>query len=607
MGVALFSRKGLRALRIPALGGPGRFLHRLRAPASPGEVERVETVLARARVFLAVSALVAISLDPTAPSRYAALVYALLILFLIHSLLILIVSVPAKYANQVAWFASVVDIIWCASITLFTEGPNSPFFLFFVFVLVAAAYRWGFTETLLTTGFCILLLSLEAIFLAVAPDTVLTGDFSPNRLIMRSAYLLMMGFMLGYLAEEEKLLRAESAVVTRLLKNAQVETGLRGTLRSIFDEVLQIFNTERTFIALQERHTGRVFLWMGQRGTEGQETTVTLTEVEETLQNTYFFPTIAESWHAVRAADGHDEVVALDADGHRLRAVEPGFLDPFWAVHDVRSVLGVSFDFREEWRVRYYVLDPYLGDSPEKELRFALNLLRQGVPAVYDVYLLGRLRTQIGAKERARVAREMHDGAIQSLTAVEMKMDVLRRKAAIQEPAIGEDLSRLQQLLRREIVGLRELMEQIRPIQLDPERLPETVEEMVGKFRRETGIQARFVSDLEEVKLSPRTCTEIVRIVQEALVNVRKHSGAKQVSVQLSVHEGHTKLVIQDDGQGFDSVEQLSRQESEGGRRGPLVIKDRVRSIGGMLSVISQPGRGTRLEITVLPPADRKA
>jgi signal transduction histidine kinase len=206
--------------------------------------------------------------------------------------------------------------------------------------------------------------------------------------------------------------------------------------------------------------------------------------------------------------------------------------------------------------------------------------------------------TKAKAMDRALVARELHDGAIQSLIGLEVQVDVLRRQAAAENSAMTPELLRIQQMLRQEVLNLRELMRQMKPIDLDPRQLPEFLAESVDKFRRETGIRASFVSDLREVSLSPRICTELARIAQEALVNVRRHSGAANVILRLSLENGAGRLVVDDDGRGFDFTGRLVQTELDAARKGPVIIKERVRAIGGQLSIESTPGRGARLEIT---------
>jgi two-component system nitrate/nitrite sensor histidine kinase NarX len=99
--------------------------------------------------------------------------------------------------------------------------------------------------------------------------------------------------------------------------------------------------------------------------------------------------------------------------------------------------------------------------------------------------------------------------------------------------------------------------------------------------------------------LPRRVCTELVRIVQEALANVRKHSGAHKVLVRFSRENGCYKLCVEDDGRGFRFSGRLSSAELEASSHCPLVIKERVRAISGELMIESVPGSGARLVILV--------
>jgi len=94
-------------------------------------------------------------------------------------------------------------------------------------------------------------------------------------------------------------------------------------------------------------------------------------------------------------------------------------------------------------------------------------------------------------------------------------------------------------------------------------------------------------------------CRELARIVQEALVNVRKHSRAHQVLVRLGSRNGAWHILIEDDGCGFPFAGRLAQAELDILGKGPVIIKERVRLIEGELTVESNPGQGTRLEITV--------
>jgi hypothetical protein len=187
---------------------------RLRIPPDPGETRRIERWLATARVFLAISTLVAIRMDPTELGKSWA-AYGLFVFYLANGILIMMLL--RRRQESTAGFRLLVhagDVAWPALISIFAEGPRTPFFLFFFFVLAAAAYRWGLWETLGTAAAEVALLWIESFVLihwwlrpggsaswrALLGLRVNAGTFEPQRLFMLSIYLLVMGLLLGYLA-----------------------------------------------------------------------------------------------------------------------------------------------------------------------------------------------------------------------------------------------------------------------------------------------------------------------------------------------------------------------------------------------------------------------
>jgi hypothetical protein len=129
----------------------------------PGEVRRIERWLASARVFLAVSALVAIWMDP-AEIRYSLWAFALLAFYLAQGVIVIIFLRRRQQSTpSFRLMVHSADIVWPALISVFASGQNNPFFLFFVFVLAAAAYRWGLWETVGTAAAEVSLLWLQAL------------------------------------------------------------------------------------------------------------------------------------------------------------------------------------------------------------------------------------------------------------------------------------------------------------------------------------------------------------------------------------------------------------------------------------------------------------
>jgi signal transduction histidine kinase len=105
--------------------------------------------------------------------------------------------------------------------------------------------------------------------------------------------------------------------------------------------------------------------------------------------------------------------------------------------------------------------------------------------------------------------------------------------------------------------------------------------------------------DDQELVLPQPVARELARITQEALVNVRKHSGAAHVMVQLLESNGSWELIVEDDGAGFPFTGRISHPELETTPHVPAIIRERVRIIEGQLTIDSRPGRGSRVEVRV--------
>lgn len=582
------------------------------------EVRRVERWLATARVGLAISALFAIWMDPS-EIGYSGWAYWLLSFYIVHGVVVMMLLRLRQQSTPA--FRLVVhglDIVWPALIAAFATGERNAFFLFFVFVLAAAAYRWGLWETLETSALAVTLLWIESFVIhhgLVSWSNAFLGahrlptlgldvtELEPKHLFMRSVYLFVMALLLGYMGEQQKKLRAERVVIARALGGARVEAGLTGTMQQIMGELLTIFGAERALIASQETNSYRVFL--GEiRVSADNFSALTWLDTPPAEHDTYLYNCPADTCYAVRKGDSF-EVLALDQQGTLVRNLSTDFLTRLAGAQKFHSVAVVSFVFGQEWSGRMFLFNPLLG-AREEELRFLQELVRQVGPAIYNVYLMRRLRLRAGAVERARFARELHDGAVQSLIAVEMQVDVLRRQASAQSVPLTQELGRIQGLLREEVLKLRELMQQMKSMEVDSKKLLRFLTDTVERFQRETGITARFVSEAAEIDMPTRHCRELARIVQEGLVNIRKHSGATHALVRLARKDGQWTLTVEDDGRGFPFSGRFSHAELEAVGKGPLVIKERVRLIEGELTIESNPGRGSRLEISV-PQKKREA
>jgi len=211
-------------------------------------------------------------------------------------------------------------------------------------------------------------------------------------------------------------------------------------------------------------------------------------------------------------------------------------------------------------------------------------------------------RTELAAMaaqaERSRLARELHDGAIQSLLAIKLRLDGLRLSGSL-GPSTLEELREYDALLAREIVNLRMLTFELAPSDDRPEALTTELRDLVDRFEHASGLTAGFVAAGNVDRPSAYGHHEIVRIVQESLLNVHRHSAARQVLVRLAEKADHWELSVEDDGRGFDFEGRLTQEELDRIGKGPRIVKQRVRLLGGSLTIESNPGAGAKLTITL--------
>jgi signal transduction histidine kinase len=195
--------------------------------------------------------------------------------------------------------------------------------------------------------------------------------------------------------------------------------------------------------------------------------------------------------------------------------------------------------------------------------------------------------------ERDRIARELHDSMAQVLGVIHLRLRSLETAAADGPATLGDDLSELADLadeayrdVREAILGLRETIP-------SDGGLEGALREYLRKFTRQTGIQAVLACAGDvRAALPPRSEVQLLRVVQEALTNVRKHSGARRATVTLDCSVRPALLQVEDDGVGFEPAAVAASFE---GGFGLASMRERVEAIGGALDVHTAPGRGTRI------------
>jgi signal transduction histidine kinase len=215
---------------------------------------------------------------------------------------------------------------------------------------------------------------------------------------------------------------------------------------------------------------------------------------------------------------------------------------------------------------------------------------------------IDNLRSQVESvrdAERQRIAGDFHDGPLQGLISLQLRLEVLKKILERKPQAALQELIDLQELAKSQVSEVRGFLRGMRPVDVEGDNLVASLRRLVAEFQKDTGANATFQSgDRMDFDASQKTM-EIIQILREALHNVQKHSNATQVAVTVKRVGDSIELAIEDNGVGFAFGGAFDLNELELLGLGPMSIRRRVRNLGGHLVVASRPGRGAALRITV--------
>ncbi len=225
--------------------------------------------------------------------------------------------------------------------------------------------------------------------------------------------------------------------------------------------------------------------------------------------------------------------------------------------------------------------------------------------AAFDITEQRRAQDEIAAlserliraqeEERARIARELHDDLSQRIASLSISISHLKKQIPKQASGALAQADRLHGKLTAMARSVRAISHQLHPAVLDHAGLAAAVRSYCQEFSALNKLEVRFEANAGFEEMPPATALSIYRIVQEALQNVAKHSGAARAEVRLIRSSGAVDLSVKDSGRGMASASGASGL-------GLVSMKERARLAGGSLEIESAPGKGTELRVSIPAP-----
>lgn len=547
---------------------------------------RAERLIATGRFVLACSSLAAVYLEPSTPARYQRATYGLLVVYTLYALATAAIAWRTRVPSM-RWrlLSHALDLVLFSIFVYLTEGPASPFFLYFVFALLCATVRFSWRGILATGLAAIAIYGMLAAF-AWYSDR----DFEVSRVLIRMAYLGVLAALLVYLGIYQQRLRTELASLAAWPR--ELAARMDDVLRLTLAHAASVLQASRLLLLWEEHEEPWVYsaLWSGGS-----------LRVERAPPGTYDAP-----------ADLHSTSVFAQTGSSAMLVYDP-------ARSSVTETTGdpVGSSLRDRYRIdsaivvslksetlSARVLVPDVRGATADDLALAHIAGRLTLATLEQFFFVQQVRQTASAEERLRISRDLHDGIVQSLAGVGLRLQSFRQRFAGQEEA-SEELRRLQGVLERDQRELRNIVRELRPH--DPRQgediVAEELQRMRERFPLEWGLEVQ-VDLAAPVVVPARLAHEVSRIVNESLSNAARHGAATHATVTVVPRNGSVAIRVVDDGSGFPFAGRHDLAALERAGHGPRTLKERVRGLGGSL-LIDSSSAGASIEVSIPVPEER--
>jgi len=420
--------------------------------------------------------------------------------------------------------------------------------------------------------------------------------------------MVVAGLGSGAFGARERQQMAQQNLLERIAGLLRFEHGLTESVRQLLGELALAFDCEQACLAARDEDLERIFIWRvcpseSQSGTPemlpfGRSDAFLLDALEMSV-----------CWHYENGGGhgfGWDRRSGQVFDN--LSAPSDSVRQEFAA----RSLLAVTIELDQRPAGRILLINPLPSRQARRRAfglgrrRFSAADLRRleqivrhiGAP-LENLLLLRHLRNRAIESERSRISRDLHDGILQTLLSLKIQLGVLRQTLPRKPERAEEELANLEKTVQQESEELRRMVTDLRPLRVESADMRELMVRLAERFRSEHHLAIDLFIEDRDLRLPDRICRELFQIYREALHNIKKHANASHVVVKLGQDEAKAFLVVDDNGSGFSFSGRYTSEELDQLRLGPISIKERTRSVGGTLTLESNPGHGARLTVEI--------
>jgi signal transduction histidine kinase len=552
---------------------------------SPHQTDRrhFERQIVYARPIFILLALLALLEQPPSPAERRS------VSFLVAYLLVaLLVTQVERLLRSRGWHLPLACDLLALGFFMYVSPSTVPVWFPYMFLCYAAGIRWGLNATLPLAG----ALSLVLVLLTAGK-----GELDWMRVVSwlgLTTGTFAGGAGLAFLGDHNRHFAAEIDFLSRISATMQVDQGLAESLRLFLEELATTFHAEEALLLYRDTDLERIFLWRLRVGESERlvPESMPLSRTDGFLLDDMDATLCWNSLAGPGSGFGWDR-----RDGRKIKNL-PRLPGPAQQEFKIRSLMTVAFEQGGQATGRLFVINGR-NSFHKKDLAWLEDIASHIAAGLENIFLLRHLRARAIEAERSRIARDLHDGILQTLLSIEIQLDVLRRRVASAPEQAVASLSTLQQTVKNEGAELRQTVTDLRPLRVQSADLVDLMRGFAERYRNESTVALDLLIDSTQLRAPDRVCREIFQIYREALNNIKKHAKASHVVVKLSQDDSRLVLVVDDNGEGFSFAGKFTGDELDRLRLGPISIKERARTVGGVLTVESNPGHGARLTIEV--------
>jgi signal transduction histidine kinase len=494
-------------------------------------------MVARMRLVLALSMLLTGINDLSSEDFAYHLSSAVFFGYVLHAIT---VSVCAewKFLQSQAKLIHWLDICWFSVIIIVTGGALSLFFLCFFFAILTISFRWGFEEgaraTLASTG----------ILLACGMFSESANDLP--RVLMRSAFLLAIGYMSAYWGESKTALTRRLQLLREVSRISNPRFGTDQTIDSMLGKIKEFFRASECILILRNVDTGACSLRIYGRTAKGRAVATDQISVDAAAP-LLSFPeasvmayTPATSFLRFSPFDAH----YLDGESQRWVPVDAHVGRHVAEILEASCYISAPVILmRSIGRVYVTLHDRRCGRA---DALFLGHIVAQAFPVIENIGLVDRMATEAASQERHKIARDLHDTAIQPYIGLRLAISALCNKASDDNPLM-HDLEKLQEMTAHVVSELRRYGKIVQVAST------ESGTAFLSSLHKQTAyIKGLYGIDIDvsvdgNIQVNDRLAAEALQLVNEGLNNICRHTTSQRGAVTLYCTDGWLRISIRNE------------------------------------------------------------